>query len=216
MSRIYGVLRFIVRLVIFFIVWRIIIGIVRRFFKFPVPSFMSYLLDSPWRRLFQPPAQVVDWAKIDQGLHVLELGPGPGTFTLDIAGRVGDGGHVTAVDISPVMIARLEAKIARAGVANVTPRVAAAYELPLPDASVDRVFMMTVLGEIPDRERALAEVRRVLKPDGLLAVGEFIPDPDFPMPQTVVGWCRQSGFQLVDLNGNMLHYVALFKKSSSV
>ncbi len=214
MSRIYGLLRFIVRLAIFLILWRIVLGIVRRFVKFPAPSFLSVLLDSPLRRWVQLPAQVVEWAKIEPGMHVLELGPGPGTFTLEIAGRVGDGGRVTAVDISPAMIARLEAKIEKAGASNVTARVAQAYELPLPEASADRAFMITVLGEIPDRERALAEIGRVLKPDGLLAVGEFIPDPDFPLPQTVVAWCRQAGFQLVDLNGNLLHYVALFKKNA--
>jgi ubiquinone/menaquinone biosynthesis C-methylase UbiE len=215
MTRIYSVVRFVVRLAIFVIVWRVALGILRRFFKFPAPSFLSVFLDSPLRRAIQPPAQVVDWARVEPGMHVLELGPGPGTFTLEIAGRVGDSGRVTAVDISPAMIARLEAKLEKAGAPNVTARVAEAYELPLPDSSVDRVFMVTVLAEIPGREQALAEIQRVLKPDGLLAVGEFIVDPDFPLPQTVTGWCRQSGFQLVDLNGNLVHYVALFKKSSA-
>lgn len=212
MSRIYSVVRFIVRLAIFIVIWRIVLGIVRQFFKFPAPPFISIALDSTLRRWFQPPALVVEWARIEPGMHVLELGPGPGAFTLEIAGRVGESGRVTAVDISPVMVARLEAKVEKAGATNVTPRVAPAYELPLQDASVDRAFLMSVLGEIPDRERALAEVSRVLKPDGLLAVGEIMPDPDFSMPQTVVRWCRPNGFQLVDLNGTLLHYVALFKK----
>ncbi len=213
MSRIYGVLRFIVRLLFIILVWRILLGILRRYFKFPAPPFISVALDSPLRRWVQPPAQVVDWARIDQGMHVLELGPGPGAFTLEIAGRVGDGGHVTAVDISPVMIARLEAKLEKAAATNVTARVSSAYELPLQDASVDRAVLMSVLGEIPDRQLALAEIRRVLKPDGLLAVGEVIPDPDFSLPQTVTRWCRQSAFQLMDLNGNLMQYVALFKKN---
>ncbi len=216
MSQVYRILRFMTRLFFYIVLGRIILGIVRRYYKFPAPPFISIALDSRLRRLYQPPAQVVDWAKIDKGMHVLELGPGPGAFTLEIAGRVGDAGHVTAVDISPVMIAKLEAKITKSGVANITPRVAPAYELPLPDASIDRAFLMSVLGEIPDRARALAEVRRVLKPDGLLAVGEILPDPDFSLPQTIVRWCRPADFQLVDLNGNMLHYVAVFKKSPPV
>ncbi len=215
MSRIYGLLRFIVRLMIYIILWRIALGILRRFFKFPAPPFISILLDSPLRRAVQPPAQVVEWSRIEPGMHVLELGPGPGTFTLEIAGRVGDSGRVTAVDISPAMITMLEAKLERAGAANVSPRVAAAYDVPLQESSVDRVVMVTVLAEIPNQQQALAEIGRVMKPDGLLAVGEMIIDPDFPLPQTVVRWCRQAGFQLVDLNGSLLHYVALFKKGSS-
>jgi len=213
MSRIYQLLRLISRLLFIFFVWQILLRIFRRFVNFPIPSFMSFFLDSRLRKMMQPPAQVVDWAGIGKGMHVLEVGPGPGTFTLETAARVGESGHVTAADISPAMVARLEAKVEHAGAANVTPRVAPAYELPLPDESVERVLLVTVLGEIPDRERALAEFRRVLKPDGLLAVGEFLVDPDFPMPQTVVRWCRPAGFQLADLNGNMLHYVALFRKS---
>jgi ubiquinone/menaquinone biosynthesis C-methylase UbiE len=51
--------------------------------------------------------------------------------------------------------------------------------LPLRSASIDRVFLITVLGEIPDRAGALGEMGRVLRPGGRLSVGEQFPDPDF-------------------------------------
>lgn len=213
MSQVYRLLRFISRLLFIFFIWQILLRIFRKYVHFPAPYFLSYVLDSRLRKMMQPPVEVVNWAGIDKGMHVLEVGPGPGTFTLEAAARVGEAGRITAVDISPAMVARLEVKLEQAGASNVNPRVSSAYEMPLPDESVERVLLVTVLGEIPDRERALAEFRRVLKPDGMLAVGEFLIDPDFPMPQTVVRWCRPAGFQLVDLNGNMLHYVALFKKA---
>jgi ubiquinone/menaquinone biosynthesis C-methylase UbiE len=54
-----------------------------------------------------------------------------------------------------------------------------ARTLPLRPSSVDHVFLIGVLGEIPDRAAALAEMRRVLRPGGRLSVSEQFPDPDF-------------------------------------
>ncbi len=202
-------------LLLFFFLWLVfvetVVRLARRYVHFPVPPFVGVFLSSPLRRALQPPAQVVDWMDIQTGMQVMELGPGPGTFTLEAARRAGATGRVHAVDIQPKMIARLERTLRESGVENVTPKVASAYELPMPGASVDRVFMVTVLSEIPDRQRALHEIRRVLKPNGRLAIGEFFPDPDYPRRQTVIGWCRQAGFELVSRHGSFWHYVLVFK-----
>jgi len=187
--------------------------LVRRYWHFPVPPIAARFLNSPLRRAIQPPEQVVGWMDIRPGLQVLELGPGPGTFTFEAAKLAGPDGHVYAVDIQPPMIARLEAELRRRGVSNVSPKVASAYELPMPDKSIDRAFLITVLCEIPDRQRALAEIKRVLKPDGLLAVGEFLFDPDYPRRRTVIAWCRQAGFELVSSHGSWLHYLLVFRQA---
>jgi ubiquinone/menaquinone biosynthesis C-methylase UbiE len=73
--------------------------------------------------------------------------------------------------------------------------------------------MVTVLGEIPDKRKALLEIKRVLKDEGLLAIGEFLPDPDYPRKSTVTGWCHDSGFELNEQFGNWLHYLLTFEKS---
>jgi ubiquinone/menaquinone biosynthesis C-methylase UbiE len=57
--------------------------------------------------------------------------------------------------------------------------VASAYELLLPDNSIDRAFNIAVLAEIPDRRKALLEIKRVLKDDGLLAIAEPLIDLDY-------------------------------------
>jgi ubiquinone/menaquinone biosynthesis C-methylase UbiE len=147
---------------------------------------------------------------VEEGMQVLEIGPGPGTFTFAAARSVGDRGRVHAVDIQESIIARLNEKVDRQGIANVSARQASAYELPFPDQFFDRIFMITVLGEIPDKQRALSEFKRVMKNDGLLAIGEFLPDPDYPMRKTVIAWCEGSGFHLSEQFGNLLHYLLLF------
>lgn len=182
----------------------------RRLVQFPIPAFLTRVIDNPVRRLIQPPAQVVEWIGIRDGMQVLEIGPGSGTFTIEAARRVGRG-KVHAVDIQPAVILRLRRRLEREKIESVSAQVESAYELPFADQTFDRVFMITVLGEIPDKKRALVEIRRVLKDEGLLAIGEFLPDPDYPLRRTVVRWCADAGFEPVKEQGGFLHYLLTFK-----
>jgi hypothetical protein len=92
-----------------------------------------------------------------------------------------------------------------AGLANVETHVSDAYHLPLDDESVDRAFLVTVLPEIPNRQRALAELRRVLrspkpaegKLGGVLSITEEFLDPDYPPTATSTSsslHCRPTGW----------------------
>jgi len=163
----------------------------------------------------QPPAKVVDWIGIQDGMCILEIGPGPGTFTIEAAKRVGEKGKVFAVDIQPIIVSRLNSRLQREGIANVMTKVASAYELPFSNNTFDRVYIIAVLAEIPDKKKALLEIKRVLKDNGLLAIGEFLPDPDYPRRKTVINWCKDTGFELVRGYGGVLHYVLTFKKSTA-
>jgi ubiquinone/menaquinone biosynthesis C-methylase UbiE len=145
-------------------------------------------------------------------MHVLEIGPGPGTFTIEATKHVGKEGKVFALDIQPIVILRLNSKLAKERALNVTTEVASAYELPFSEGTLDRVFMIAVLAEIPDRMKALLEIERVLKHDGLLAVGELLWDPDYPRRKTVTRWCKEAGFELAETYGGLLHYVLTFTK----
>jgi len=147
-------------------------------------------------------------------MHVLEIGPGPGTFSIEASKRVGEKGRVFAVDIQLSVISKLNSRLERAGIANVMARVASAYELPFSNNTFDRTFMIAVLAEIPDRKKALLEIKRVLRDDGLLAIGEFLLDPDYPRRRTVTDWCKDAGFELVDGYGGVMHYLLTFKKST--
>jgi ubiquinone/menaquinone biosynthesis C-methylase UbiE len=186
---------------------------VKHVWQRPIPAFAARFLNNPLRRWVQPPQKVVDWIGIGEGMSVLEIGPGPGTFTFGAAKRVGQQGRLNAIDISPRLIADLERKLQARGVTNVTAKVASAYELPFPDGMFDRVFMMSVLGEIPDEVRALREVRRVLRDSGQLAIGELLVDPDYPRQKTVIRRCATAGFKLVARHGGLIHYVLNFEKA---
>ncbi len=172
----------------------------------PMPASRAGHLTNPIRQLVQPPGLVLDAAGIEPGMTVLELGPGPGYFTLPAARRVGPTGRVIAADIQPEMIEMLRKAAAKAGVSNLETHVADACSLPVGDSSVDVAFMVTVLGEIPNGKRALAELRRVLKPDGLITVFESALDPHHLQASDVTAWGEASGFELVESRGNWLSY----------
>ena len=196
-----------------FTCWIVIVRIIRRFVHFPIPPFVIRFVDNPIRRRVQPPSEVVDRMGIKDGMVVLEIGAGPGTFTFEAAKRVGRKGELFAVDVQPTAISRLNSRIQREKIENVTAKAASACELPFRNETFDRVLMITVLGEIANKKRALLEIKRVLKDKGILAIGEFLLDPDYPRRNTTINWCRDAGFELVAQHYALLHYILTFQKS---
>ena len=179
----------------------------------PCPSSLAWLVNHPIRRWYMRP--ILDRVGIQPGDTVLEVGPGPGTFTLDAAQRAGPEGTVFAVDIQPEMIARLEQRLQKAGTSNIETRVASAYELPIEDATIDRAFLVTVLPEIPDPVRALREIRRTLKPGGRISITEEFPDPDYPRQSTTNRWVQAAGFELEERHGNWWLYTLNFRNPAA-
>jgi ubiquinone/menaquinone biosynthesis C-methylase UbiE len=193
-------------------VWVVVVRIVSRFAGGePCPYALAWLVNNPLRLRYM--RATLDRVGVRPGERVLELGPGPGAFTVDAARRTEPSGRLIAVDIQPRMIAALEKRVQAAGLTNVETHVASAYELPLEDGSVDRAFLVTVLPEIPDRQRALAELRRVLKPEGVLSITEEFLDPDYPRAQTTIRWAGSAGFELVERHGNWWAYTLNFAKA---
>jgi SAM-dependent methyltransferase len=109
---------------------------------------------------------MLDLARVTVGSQVLDLGAGTGDQTLLAARRIGPGGRVLATDISASMLALTQEAARAADLPNVQTRVMDAQRLELEPGSFDAAMARFSLQFVPDVQRALAEVRRVLKPGG--------------------------------------------------
>ena len=116
---------------------------------------------------------MLDLAVVTVGSHVLDLGAGTGDQTLLAARRIGPEGMVLATDISAPMLALAQEAARAADLPNVQTRVMDAQRLELESGSFDAAMARFSLQFIPDVQRALAEVRRVLKPGGRFAAAVF-------------------------------------------
>ena len=144
------------------------------------------------------------------GERILEIGPGDGVHALPVARALTPGGLLEAVDIQQPMLDALKRRARAAGLDNVLGVLADAQHLPYSDNSFDAAFLITVLGEVPRPEAVLRELRRVLKSDGRLVVGEMIADPDFVSPTTLTEQTRVAGFTLDRKWGPGVAYLARF------
>lgn len=142
-------------------------GVIQTMWASPVVAMLYDKSQAVMRRVltaFQPP---IEWLNIPRGGIVLDVGCGPASVTASLAGAAGPGGLALGVDFSEAMLAR--AVQAASGPQTGFLR-ADAQRLPLRDETVDAVVSMAMLQLIPDPARALAEMARVLRPGGRLAV----------------------------------------------
>jgi len=199
--------------------WLVVLRIFRKLRLTPVSSrsvtLLAFILENPVRRFCFRPEKLLDKAGIVSGMRVLELGPGPGFFTIEAAQRLSNSespGMLFCLDIEPVMIARAKNKVTRYDLENVALMLGNGECLPFKDASFNLAYLVTVLGEIPDKDRALQELYRVLRPGGVPSISEYLLDPDYPLRRTTIAWARQAGFEPFQEYGNFFAYVVNFRR----
>jgi len=207
-----SILKSLLKLILKFVFIHTLIRIIRHFYKFPMPQWMANLIDNPLRRRIQSPESMPLRHGLKPGQTVLEVGPGNGRYTLAAARYLGESGRLVVVDIEPKMIQRVLNRVQAEGVTNVEARTANVHALPFEDGLFDAVYMITVIGEIPQPERAVAEFYRVLKPGGTLAFSELFLDPDYPLAGTLIRWSGQAGFTVRQKTGSFFMYSLVFEK----
>jgi len=106
----------------------------------------------------------------------------------------------------------LKEKVEKEGISNIIPKIEDAYNFTFADESVDRVFAIACLPEIPEPVKVLNECRWILKPDGLISLCELFLDPDYPRRKTEKRWANEAGLELAQEFGNWVAYQLNFRK----
>jgi ubiquinone/menaquinone biosynthesis C-methylase UbiE len=145
------------------------------------------------------------------GERLLEIGPGTGYYTLEMAGWVLPGGTIEIFDLQQEMLDHTMDRARERGIDNVVSTQGDATGLPYEDAGMDAVVLTAVLGEIPDGDAALREIRRVLRPGGRLIVGELFGDPHFTTFASLRRRCEAAGLTPDGRSGNWFGYFARFR-----
>jgi SAM-dependent methyltransferase len=145
------------------------------------------------------------------GEELLEVGPGTGYYSLEVARSLLPGGTLDVLDLQRAMLDHTMRKAFARSLVNLTPTQGDARDLPYEDDRFDGAYLVTVLGEIPDQARALEELHRVVRHGGRVVVGELFGDPHMVSYASLLDRAVGLGLQPEERVGGRLGYFARFR-----
>ena len=163
---------------------------------------MSLIHDNPFRRKFSNPENTLKAAGLKPGLTILEVGCGPGFFTIPTAKIVTNTGMVYALDIHPLAIERVQEKIKKNHVTNVKTILASATKTELPDHSIDLAFLFGIIHRINEVfEEILEEMYRILRVNGILSIQKSRPSKE-----DIIAAVERKGFMYLTASQRILRF----------
>ena len=175
------------------------------------PHRRAFTLLIPLRNIFLSPRQVIDRLDIKDDMTVLEVGPGPGYFSVKVAPILARGRLVIA-DIQPEMLNLAVKRLKKRGIVNVDNHLCNGTTFDFQDESFDRIFMVAVLGEVENQASYMTEFYRLLKRGGILSISELAGDPDKMTVQFLKVLGANSGLNFYKHYGNRWNYTVNFLK----
>ncbi len=161
------------------------------------PVEIAGLLDNSFRRLFQDPKKIIE-PYVSKGMTILDLGCGPGFFTIEIANKLNDSGKVIAADIQDGMLEKVRKKIKGTELAQRIEIHKCKDDTLGVSEKVDLIFAFWVIHEMPYHDRLFEELRSILKPGGKM----YIIEPKFHVSKKtfreMISKLKNFGFVIID------------------
>jgi len=153
-----------------------------------------------FRDLFSPRENTLKEVGIKPGFHILDYGCGPGSYTIPAAQLVGKAGKVYALDIHLLAVQRVQSVAAKRNLTNIEA-ILSDGATGLPDESIDIVLLYDTFHNLNRPEEVLAELHRVLKPDGILSFN----DHHMKEEQEIIAKLTCQGFFTLSVKGEKVY-----------
>ncbi|MFC2158870.1 class I SAM-dependent methyltransferase [Acidobacteriota bacterium] len=169
----------------------------------------------------QPPDKVMDAIGVESGMVVAEIGAGRGRYVVQLAVRVGEAGKVYAEDIDASSLKHLEQRCRNGGLNNVKTILGDLTDPKLPVGELDLIFIISAYHHFSDPITLLRNAHPALKPDGILAIGEWLPrdegGSEYSTPDKMESQMKAAGYTLERIetflkDNNM--YIYIFRPAS--
>ncbi|WP_319407616.1 methyltransferase domain-containing protein [uncultured Desulfosarcina sp.] len=175
------------------------------------PPRYAFTLLIPFRNLFLSPKKLIHRLELKENFNVLEIGPGPGYFSPHIARKIPNG-KLVLLDIQEEMLNFAKKRLQKRKINNVVYLLTSGSNFDIDSHFFDRVFMVTVIGEVENKEKYLQEIHRVMKMNGILSISELAGDPDKLDINELQSLVTKFGFKTKKIFGNKRNYTINFNK----
>lgn len=169
------------------------------------PPNLAFTLLIPLRNIFLSPKKLIQRLQLKPDHQVLEVGPGPGYFSLPVARALPQGKLILA-DVQRDMLAKAEKRLSKRKITNVEYHHCNGVDFPFPANSFHRIFLVTVLGEVENKEQYAREFHRLLRPGGILSISEQAGDADQMTAAEIITLFEKHGLRKLRVYGTKRNY----------